>query len=188
MTVNSASQLNAIDYNALKAEKEDYARRAAMGVNSSKAIEAVQGVSNRELLKPIEPVEPVSYADTSSVDVSTSTADLGNLSPAMEKLLNTPPTPTSSSPTPAQEEQSARAQSDEPRSANSSDYNPADSMRDRVRAMRNTRPPQSGESIAENVKNAALTRPTNAEILSEKYSVGSTEGQSDDLKTLNRVA
>lgn len=185
MTVNST---NNFDYNAVRADKEDFAIRAAMGVNSAKAVEAVQGISNKEYVKPVEPVSPVSYADTSNVDVSTSTADLGNLSPAMEKLISPPPTPTSSSPTPAQSQESASSSSDEPRSTNSSDYNPADSMRDQVRAMRNIRPPESGESIASNVKNNALSRPSNNEQLREKYGVGSTEGQSDETKVLNRVA
>ncbi len=183
MTVNSTSNY---DYNAIRADKEDYARRMAAGVNSAKAIEAVQGVSNKDLYKPVEPVSPVSYADTNNVDYSNSTADLGSLSPAMEKLMNPPPTPESSSPTPAQEE--AASTSNEPRSVNSSDYNPADSMRERVIAMRNARAPQSGESIASNVKNSALARPTNAEQIREKYGVGSSEGQSEDVKTLNRIA
>lgn len=172
MTINPSSY----DY----AVKDDYATRRAYEVNSAQAIEAVKGVSDQDFYTPVEPVKPVSYA-SENIDYSTSTADLGNLTPEMEKILNPAPTPTSSTPTKSQE-------STEPRNSNSSDYNPADELRDQVRAMRNTRPPESGESIASNVERGSVAKENPVEKAIERYGVGSDEGKSDVERTLDRIA
>lgn len=178
MTINTS---NNYDYNAAKVQAEEMAVRRAYEVNSAKAIEAVKGVNNQEYYTPVESVEPVSYADTHNVDMSAATANLGNLTPEMEKLIFPAPTPTSSSPTTQQT-------SNEPRSTNSSDYNPAEEMREQVRAMRNTRPPESGESITATLSKEAASKPSPSEEIKEKFGVGSTEGRSDSDKVLNRVA
>lgn len=177
MTINTG---NNYDYNAKI--NEEFATRRAYEVNSAKAIEAVKGVSQQDYYTPVEAVDPVSYADTHNVDISASTANLGNLSPEMEKLIFPAPTPTSSSPTPSQET------SNEPRSANSSDYNPAEEMRDRVRSFRNSRPPEAGESLTSQSIDKAVAKQSATDDIAKKYDVGSTEGRSDSDKVLNRIA